>query len=776
MPIYVVDHREGPPAASYERSPLVAVETDAASADALPHAIRSLADSISCERLDAFQGDRVPRDSTGALTWIEGDRLLEGSPAMIRRDLRKPGRRCFVPVHLPCIPDLDLLALEPRWLSGGQMADFWSAAARISRTTSPSARSLEALRTIQKPWAQMLQALLAEQAKAGAGIEELARVANDGAAPTQVGALALRNLIIALMKQNDLAKAEQVLEGAFKAFPTNTELLYVGAMLCLRARKTQKALGYLERTRTGNHDFVGSGGESSYRSAWLLGKMAAEVGNQKVAFENFYQGMVSRPVFGPAVDELLNLRLSPALAERYEYDFCKLVRRAPKYLNSVFGYLLLHRAFRTARRIAETTGLKKEQKEALLAQLASAEAPFVRRTGDHGGKPGILFSGPFFENTSFGRINRELAAGLMQRSGFDVALEPCCHPAMAPGKFPCGPALSKAMLRHPKQLDLTIRHMWPPDFERPPRGKLAVILPWEYGTVPRTWVRDIERNVDELWVPSDFVRNVFVRAGVGESRVHVVPNGIDPKVFSPEGPTARPNGCRKFLFLFVGGAILRKGIDVLLEAYGEAFEAGDDVTLLINAGLNPAYAHNAQTGLLNQFIKDPGRPHLAALAEHFDDATLATLYRGCDAMVLPYRGEGFGMPIAEAMACGKPVITTGAGPAPEFCPSDCGYFIPAKSAKVPDAPPAFGALAGDWTWFAPDVAALARTMRHVYEHGDEAAERGRKAAKAIRNTHTWDRVVSTYVARIAQLTERDPAREAMAEPKEEGACRESLSA
>jgi len=129
------------------------------------------------------------------------------------------------------------------------------------------------------------------------------------------------------------------------------------------------------------------------------------------------------------------------------------------------------------------------------------------------------------------------------------------------------------------------------------------------------------------------------------------------------------------------------------------------------------------------------------------------------------------------MACGKPVILTAAGPAPEFCPSDCGYFIPAIESPVPDAPPPFGKLAGEWNWFEPDVAALARTMRHVYEHPEEAAARGRNGAKAIRRKHTWDKITSIYRKRVAFLTAQTTGNPTVdSEPiVEEGACQESLS-
>ncbi len=43
-------------------------------------------------------------------------------------------------------------------------------------------------------------------------------------------------------------------------------------------------------------------------------------------------------------------------------------------------------------------------------------------------------------------------------------------------------------------------------------------------------------NVDELWVPSDYVRRMYLEAGIDPGRVVAVPNGVDLKVFSPDGP------------------------------------------------------------------------------------------------------------------------------------------------------------------------------------------------------------------------------------------------
>ena len=145
---------------------------------------------------------------------------------------------------------------------------------------------------------------------------------------------------------------------------------------------------------------------------------------------------------------------------------------------------------------------------------------------------------------------------------------------------------------------------------------------------------------------------------------------------------------------------------------------------------------------------DPHSPHIQPLLDSLDDATLAALYRGCDAFVLPYRGEGFGMPLLEAMACGKPAITTAQGPSQDFCSEKTAYLIPAREEEVPDDPPPLGELVGNFTWFEPDFGELVRTLRHVYEHREEATQRGRAAAKRVREEFVWSRIMPHYADRI----------------------------
>ena len=174
----------------------------------------------------------------------------------------------------------------------------------------------------------------------------------------------------------------------------------------------------------------------------------------------------------------------------------------------------------------------------------------------------VAWRGDQLRKTSLAGINREVCGRLAADAGLAVQR-----------LLRSGDAMDAA-LPHPAEIE--VRHQWPYDFG-PSQSRLAVIQPWEFGAIPSEWVDPIRRNVDEVWVPSEYVRRMYVAGGVDPDRVAVVPNGVDLELFRPEGPKLEldvPEGTR---FLFVGGLIERKGPDLLLAAYLDAFDGRDDV-------------------------------------------------------------------------------------------------------------------------------------------------------------------------------------------------------
>ncbi len=141
--------------------------------------------------------------------------------------------------------------------------------------------------------------------------------------------------------------------------------------------------------------------------------------------------------------------------------------------------------------------------------------------------------------------------------------------------------------------------------------------------------------------------------------------------------------------------------------------------------------------------------------ETFDDNALASLYRRADALILPYRGEGFGLPVLEAMACGTAPIVTSGGATDDFVTDETGYRMPAK--REPVAPLSSGDVLAKPGWVLEvDRATLQRTMRYAFEHQDEVRAVGERAAAAVANGFTWAHSARKAVDRLAELSTRTP--------------------
>jgi glycosyltransferase involved in cell wall biosynthesis len=151
-------------------------------------------------------------------------------------------------------------------------------------------------------------------------------------------------------------------------------------------------------------------------------------------------------------------------------------------------------------------------------------------------------------------------------------------------------------------------------------------------------------RADAIFTVSAATRDDLVRAaGAPRERIHVVPNGVDPIFFEArvrEGPRAP-------YLLAVGTFEPRKNLPVLLEVLRLLRREGRDLSLVV-AGRR-AWTHSLPVGDLVPHVK---------LVGTIADAELAALYAGAACFVMPSLHEGFGLPLAEAMAAGVPAVAS----------------------------------------------------------------------------------------------------------------------
>ncbi len=168
-------------------------------------------------------------------------------------------------------------------------------------------------------------------------------------------------------------------------------------------------------------------------------------------------------------------------------------------------------------------------------------------------------------------------------------------------------------------------------------------LPYD-GIDPR--VIDMEEReyaaADCITLPSNFAMRSFVEAGVPQNKLRRLPYGVNLGRFEPRGA---PDPAR-FDILFVGGMALRKGVPYLIQAYKLLEHRAKSLTL-VGTPSPELIAALRSRGQWHDDVRVVGSMPQSGLKEIMSKSHV---------LVLPSIEDGFGMVLAEAMACGCPVI------------------------------------------------------------------------------------------------------------------------
>lgn len=356
--------------------------------------------------------------------------------------------------------------------------------------------------------------------------------------------------------------------------------------------------------------------------------------------------------------------------------------------------------------------------------------------------------GPFDSSYSLAVVNRELARALAAEGQSVTMLS-----SEGGGDFAPNAAFLEqngdlkgfydgALKQQPIEADVVSRNLYPPrvaDMTAP--FNMLHNYAWEETGFPGEYARDFNDSLQLLTVTSDHVKKVLIDAGVSVPMASVG-NGIDHWNRITADPATRLPSAG-FTFLHVSSCFPRKGADVLLDSYGKAFTAADDVLLVIKTFRNP---HNhIEDELAERQKNNADYPNVLILMDDMTDSQLKALYEQADTLVAPSRAEGFGLPLAEAMLCNLPVIATGWSGQTDFCTPENSslidfIFTPAQTHL------------GVWNsvWAEPDVEHLAKLMR-------EAQQRGRgyrlpqAESEALLKRYSWQQVAQRNIAAVRSL-------------------------
>jgi glycosyltransferase involved in cell wall biosynthesis len=295
------------------------------------------------------------------------------------------------------------------------------------------------------------------------------------------------------------------------------------------------------------------------------------------------------------------------------------------------------------------------------------------------------------------------------------------------------------------ELDWTRRQLVPPVLDDPRVIRAVTVFDALPVTMPETflpWTRepwyarlwryraDVIRTADLVLCISDFSAAEAVRAfEVDERRVRVVGIGVPAPAPDDGAPIGLPGLEARFVLYSGGAEHPRKNIDRLVKAFGRlADPLRRSHQLVVASRIRPEVRARLLETAAAAGVQD--RLLFTGLVE---DEVLARLYARCACFVYPSLYEGFGLPIAEAMSNGAPVIASAT--------TACGEVVGDPRA----------------TFDPQDEADIARVLERVLREPGLAGELAANGPAAARR-YTWEGVADALVAAYGEFAGLAPTR------------------
>lgn len=266
-------------------------------------------------------------------------------------------------------------------------------------------------------------------------------------------------------------------------------------------------------------------------------------------------------------------------------------------------------------------------------------------------------------------------------------------------------AINNSKLFNPQAPSLRIFHQ----FDMGPR--IGYGLSFGYCFFESDVLNEVEvhnlYSLDKILVPSQWSKDTLIKNFIQLDRenfkdnIFVLPAGVDNSIFyhDPEiqNEIAASTATK---FLNIGKWEIRKGHDVLLEAFNTAFSPEDNVLLLMtnyNPFISDQENHNWAKLYKNSKLGD--KIHIFPRMN--SQEKVSALMQSVDCGVFPSRAEGWNLELLEMMACGKPVITTFYSGHTEFTNCENAFLIePEEFEPAYDGVFFFGD--GQWMKFTDD--------------------------------------------------------------------------
>ena len=251
---------------------------------------------------------------------------------------------------------------------------------------------------------------------------------------------------------------------------------------------------------------------------------------------------------------------------------------------------------------------------------------------------------------------------------------------------------------------------------------------------------------DELWVPTEWQKEISIKQGYPKDKIYVIPEGVDGTIFKPP---SKPKKQNKFQFIVVGRWDYRKGIKESIEGFLKAFPNNPDVELLLNVenpysvdGMDSTEERLKHYGLEDSRIK---------ILKFLDRKQYISLLQNTNVLISCARAEGWNLPLIEALACGTPSIYTKCSGQLEFTNSKgLGVNILGEEPATNGEGLTFEHnIPGNF--YKPDLNDLVLKIQDAYNNWNIWKQWHLKRSKEIREEFSWKNQAKKAHKRLQQI-------------------------
>lgn len=362
----------------------------------------------------------------------------------------------------------------------------------------------------------------------------------------------------------------------------------------------------------------------------------------------------------------------------------------------------------------------------------------------------VTYQGPFFDYSGYGEANRQALAALYH-SGVDVNARKLQYTQQSTDY---GDVLSviNECLSNQYDYNVKIMHVTPDELPRlieKDKYNISHFF-WETSRLPKIFVDGLN-CVDEIWTGSKANIDAIVSSGV-EKPIYLFPQATNTSFIEYENVALDFDG---FVFYSIFEWTDRKNPEALLKAYNMAFGPKDNVVLVIKAYVKDF--SRASRDFVFYKIKSIQEEHgnktkVFLYHELMSYKRIHGLHEAGDCYVSAHRGEGWGVPQAEALCHGNPVISTGYGGINEYFTNMVnGIVIPYKMVGLSGMDDARRYYSLDQEWADVDIDSLSESLRFVYDNQDDARRIGNNGKDLAHSVFSYRAVGDSMKKRILEI-------------------------